>query len=39
MLDVYRQAMLSDLAFKPADDGRIGFVQLQAHAREIERLP
>ncbi len=28
MLDVYRQARLSDLAFKPADDGTIGLVQL-----------
>lgn len=26
MLDVYRQARLSDLAFKPADDGTIGLV-------------
>jgi len=29
MLDVYRQSKLSDLAFKPADDGQIGLVQLQ----------
>jgi Rrf2 family protein len=29
MLDVYRQAKLSELAFKPADDGQIGLVQLQ----------
>jgi Rrf2 family protein len=29
MLDVYRQAKLVDLAFKPADDGQIGLVQLQ----------
>jgi Rrf2 family protein len=29
MLDVYRQSRLSDLAFKPADDGNIGLVQLQ----------
>ena len=28
MLDVYRQARLADLAFKPADDGRVGLVQL-----------
>jgi Rrf2 family protein len=28
MLDVYRQAKLSELAFKPADDGQIGLVQL-----------
>jgi Rrf2 family protein len=34
MLDVYRQSRLSELAFKPADDGTIGLVQLQAqHAR------
>jgi hypothetical protein len=35
MLDVYRQAKLSELAFKPADDGQIGLVQLtlQAAAR------
>lgn len=32
MLDVYRQAKLADLAFKPSDDGTIGLVQLQAHA-------
>ena len=29
MLDVYRQSRLSDLAFKPSDDGQIGLVQLQ----------
>ena len=29
MLDVYRQARLSELAFKPAGDGTIGLVQLQ----------
>ena len=29
MLDVYRQAKLHELAFKPADDGQIGLVQLQ----------
>jgi Rrf2 family protein len=28
MLDVYRQAKLADVAFKPADDGSIGLVQL-----------
>ncbi len=28
MLDVYRQAKLSELAFKPAGDGQIGLVQL-----------
>ncbi len=32
MLDVYRQARLSDLAFKPADDGTIGLVQLHLQA-------
>ena len=32
MLDVYRQAKLSELAFKPADDGQIGLVQLQVQA-------
>jgi Rrf2 family protein len=30
MLDVYRQARLSELAFKPADDGTVGLVQLHA---------
>jgi hypothetical protein len=37
MLDVYRQAKLHELAFKPADDGQIGLVQLQiqAAAREV----
>jgi Rrf2 family protein len=30
MLDVYRQAKLADLAFKPADDGSVGLVQLPA---------
>ena len=28
MLDVYRQARLSDLALKPGADGQVGFVQL-----------
>ena len=28
MLDVYRQAKLADLAFKPADDGTVGLVPL-----------
>ncbi len=28
MLDVYRQAKLSELAFKPASDGQVGLVQL-----------
>jgi hypothetical protein len=32
MLDVYRQAKLSELAFKPADDGQIGLVQLTLQA-------
>ena len=32
MLDVYRQAKLSELAFKPADDGQIGLVQLAVQA-------
>jgi Rrf2 family protein len=32
MLDVYRQARLADLAFKPADDGTIGLVQLHLQA-------
>jgi Rrf2 family protein len=31
MLDVYRQARLADLAFKPADDGTFGLVQLPVH--------
>ena len=31
MLDVYRQARLSELAFKPADDGTVGLVQLHLH--------
>ncbi len=30
MLDVYRQARLADLAFKPTSDGHIGLVQLSA---------
>ena len=34
MLDVYRQVRLSDLAFKPADDGTIGLVQLHLQARK-----
>ena len=32
MLEVYRQARLSELAFKPADDGTIGLVQLHLQA-------
>jgi DNA-binding IscR family transcriptional regulator len=37
MLDVYRQAKLHELAFKPADNGQIGLVQLQiqAAARQV----
>ncbi len=31
MLDVYRQAKLADVAFKPAHDGSIGLVQLTGH--------
>ncbi len=34
MLDVYRQARLSDVAFKPADDGTVGLVQLHLQARK-----
>ena len=34
MLDVYRQAKLSQLAFKPAMDGQIGLVQLSIHSSE-----
>ena len=30
MLDVYRQAKLAELAFKPTGDGNVGLVQLQA---------
>ncbi len=37
MLDVYRQAKLSELAFKPADDGQIGLVQLQL--QNVARTP
>jgi Rrf2 family protein len=36
MLDVYRQAKLAELAFKPADDGRVGLVQLQGHGERVE---
>jgi Rrf2 family protein len=32
MLDVYREARLSNLAFKPADDGTVGLVQLHLQA-------
>ncbi len=34
MLDVYRQARLADVTFKPADDGSVGLVQL--HQRQAE---
>jgi Rrf2 family protein len=34
MLDVYRQSKLSDLAFKPTDDGQIGLVQLQLQSQQ-----
>ncbi len=37
MLDVYRQARLSDLAFKPSDDGQIGLVQLQLRDAAMTR--
>jgi len=36
MLDVYRQAKLAELAFKPAGDGSVGLVQLQAQADRAE---
>ena len=32
MLDVYRHASISDLAFKPAVDGQVGLVQLNVAA-------
>ena len=35
MLDVYRQAKLADLAFKPTSDGHIGLVQLSAAAARV----
>ncbi len=35
MLDVYRQAKLSDLAFKPADDGQVGLVQLRLQPQPL----
>jgi Rrf2 family protein len=35
MLDVYRQAKISDLAFKPADDGQIGLVQLSSASAPV----
>ena len=36
MLDVYRQAKLADLAFKPNAEGHIGLVQLSAaHVRPV----
>ena len=37
MLDVYRQARLCDLAFKPADDGTVGLVQLELLQRNRTR--
>jgi len=39
MLDVYRQAKLSELAFKPGDGGAIGLVQLDAHGPRADRVP
>jgi Rrf2 family protein len=36
MLDVYRQARLSELAFKPNGDGRIGLVNLTATPRATD---
>jgi Rrf2 family protein len=36
MLDVYRQARLSELAFKPNGDGRIGLVNLSATPRATD---
>jgi Rrf2 family protein len=36
MLDVYRQARLSELAFKPNGDGRIGLVNLAATTRTTD---
>lgn len=39
MLDVYRQAKLSDLAFKPTSDGQIGLVQLSAAAARANAAP
>jgi Rrf2 family protein len=38
MLDVYRQAMLSELAFKPADDGAIGLVQLELRSARMGQV-
>jgi Rrf2 family protein len=38
MLDVYRQAHLSDLVFKPAEDGTVGLVQLQLQARKATQV-
>ena len=37
MLDVYRQTRLCDLAFKPADDGTVGLVQLELLQRNRTR--
>jgi len=39
MLDVYRQAKLSELAFKPNEGGNIGLVQLDAQGVRTERSP
>jgi Rrf2 family protein len=39
MLDVYRHAKLSELAFKPSLDGNIGLVQLDPHTVRPERSP
>jgi Rrf2 family protein len=39
MLDVYRQAKLAELAFKPGEGGNIGLVQLDANATRAERPP
>ena len=38
MLDVYRQTHLSDLVFKPAEDGTVGLVQLQLQARKARQV-
>lgn len=36
MLDVYRQARLSELAFKPKEDGHVGLVNLPPNARPTD---
>jgi Rrf2 family protein len=38
MLDVYREAKLAELAFKPAQDGTIGLVQIEGQSNR-ERQP